>query len=198
MSNSNKVKFGLKNCHYAKATLDIETGLVTFGLPVPIPGAVNLALDPEGDTEPFYADDMVYYMTSANNGYSGELEIALIPDSFRTEILKDTEDANGVLLENSNVEPEHFALSFEFSGDKKKIRHCLYYCSAARPKIEGKTTEDSKEVQTESLEIKASPMPNGFVKVKTGANTSTETYDAWYEAVYEPVPITPDPTTGEG
>ena len=123
-STNNKVKFGLKNCHYAKATIDPDTNAVTFGTPVAIPGAVNLSLDPEGDTEPFYADDMVYYTTVANNGYSGDLEIALIPDSFRKDILKETEDANGVLVEDSTVEPEHFALLFEFSGDKKKIRHC--------------------------------------------------------------------------
>ena len=36
---------------------------------------MNLSLDPEGDTEPFYADDMVYYTTVANNGYSGDPEI---------------------------------------------------------------------------------------------------------------------------
>ncbi len=62
-STTNKVKFGLKNCHYAKATLDPDTNTVTFGTPVAIPGAVNLSMDPEGDNEPFYADDMVYYMT---------------------------------------------------------------------------------------------------------------------------------------
>ena len=119
-STNNKVKFGLKNCHYAKATLDPDTNAVTFDTPVAIPGAVNLSLDPEGDTEPFYADDMVYYTTVANNGYSGDLEIALIPDSFRKDILKETEDSNGVLIEDSTVEPEHFALLFEFSGDRKR------------------------------------------------------------------------------
>lgn len=185
-NTNNKVKFGLKNCHYAKATLDIDTGAVTFGTPVAIPGAVNLSLDPEGDNEPFYADDMVYYMTSVNNGYSGDLEVALLPDSFRKDILKETEDANGVMVEDSTVEPEHFALLFEFSGDKKKIRHCLYYCSAARPTIEGKTNEDSKEVQTETIEIKASPLPSGYVKVKTGNNTTDEVYNGWYTKVYEP------------
>ena len=186
-----------KNCHYAKATLDPDTNAVTFGTPVAIPGAVNLSLDPEGDTEPFYADDMVYYTTVANNGYSGDLEIALIPDSFRKDILKETEDSNGVLVEDSTVEPEHFALLFEFSGDKKKIRHCMYYCTAARPTIEGKTNEDSKEVQTESLEITATPLPSGLVKVKTGANTTDEVYNGWYSAVYQS-PTTEPTEQGQG
>ena len=60
MSNiNNKVKFGLKNCHYAKATLDPDTNAVTFGTPVAIPGAVNLSRDTEGDTETFYSDEIV-------------------------------------------------------------------------------------------------------------------------------------------
>lgn len=185
MNQNNKVRFGLKNCHYAKATVDEETGKVTFDTPVAIPGAVELSLDPEGDTEPFYADDMVYYTTTANNGYSGDLEIALLPDSFRKDILHEEEDSNGVLVEDATVDPEHFALLFEFSGDKKKIRHCLYYCSASRPSIEGATSEDKKEVQTEKIEITATPLSNGLVKVKTSAATSDTVYNDWYKKVYE-------------
>lgn len=185
MAKKNKVKFGLKNCHYALTTLG-DDGTVTYGTPVSMPGSVSLSLDAEGDNDPFYADDSVYYMVSNNNGYSGDLELALIPESFLTDVMHEAEDANGVLVENKDVEPEHFALLFEFSGDQRKIRHCLYYCSATRPSMEGETTEDSKEVKTEKLSLTVSPLPGGLVKVKTGANTSDAVYDAWYSAVYEP------------
>lgn len=185
-NTKNKVKFGLTNCHYAPVTI-AEDGTVTFGTPVAMPGAVSLSLDAEGDNNPFYADDCVYYMVSNNNGYSGDFELALIPESFLTDILKEEEDANGVLAENKNVEPEHFALLFEFTGDQKKIRHCLYYCSATRPSMEGDTKEDSTEVKTEKLSLTVSPMPNGLVKVKTGTNTTDAVYAAWYDKVYEPV-----------
>jgi hypothetical protein len=128
-NTSNKVKFGLKNCYYAIATLAAD-GTVTYGTPVAMPGAVSLSLDAEGDNDPFYADDSVYYMVSNNNGYSGDFELALIPESFLTDVMHETEDANGVMVENKDVEPEHFALLFEFSGDQREdpSLHVLLQC----------------------------------------------------------------------
>lgn len=57
---SNKVKFGLKNCHYAKATFD-EDGNVTYAKLVCISGAVSLSMDANGEIKPFYADNIAYY-----------------------------------------------------------------------------------------------------------------------------------------
>jgi phi13 family phage major tail protein len=137
-------------------------------------------------------------MISNNNGYSGDLELALVPEEFLKDILKETEDANGVLVENKDVEPEHFALLFEFTGDQRKIRHCLYYCSATRPSMEGDTKEDKTSVKTEKLSLTVSPLPSGVVKVKTGTNTSEAIYNDWYKAVYEPkAPTTTTTTTGD-
>ena len=148
----NKVKFGLRNCHYAVATMD-DSQNVTFEKPVQIPGAVSLSLSAEGDNDPFYADDSVYFLVATNTGYSGDLEVAMIPESFLKDVLKETEDANGVIVENKDAEPAHFALLFEFTGDKKQIRHCMYYCSATRPAMEGDTKEDKTNVKTEKISI---------------------------------------------
>ena len=181
----NKVRFGLKNCYYAKATFD-EDGNVTYGKPVRLPGAVSIGLDPEGESENFYADDIVYVVLNNNAGYEGDLELALIPEEFLKDILHEEEDANGVLLENADNTFERFALLFEFTGDQKAIRHVFYCCSASRPSAEGDTKEDEKDVQTEELSIIASALANGYVKAKSSANTSKAVYDAWYDAVYMP------------
>lgn len=182
---SNKVKYGLKNCHYAKATFD-EDGGVTYDTPVRIPGAVSLSLDANGEIEPFYADNIAYYVVNNNSGYEGDLEIALIPESFLTDIMHEELDGNGVLAENANAELEHFAFLFEFDGDQRHIRHVMYNCVASRPSIEGDTNEDSKEVKTDTLTLQATPLANGYVKAKTGTNTSDDVYNKWYEKVYEP------------
>lgn len=194
-NKKNKVKFGLKNCHYAKATFD-EDGEVTFAKPVRIPGAVSLSMDPEGTPETFWADNCAFFVMNNNGGYTGDLEIALVPESFSKDILHEEEDTNGVLVENTETELEHFALLFEFDGDKHKIRHVLYNCTSSRPSIEGNTTEDTKEPQTDTLELTSTALANGIVKAKTGTNTAQNVYDGWYNEVYLPqgTPVTDDPT----
>lgn len=185
MANKNKVKFNICNVHYAPITVG-ENGIVTFATPVAMPGAVSISLDPTGEPESFYADGIEYYTINNNQGYEGDLELAMIPEDFRTDILKEEADSNKVLVENANSETGSFALLFEFDGDVKKIRHVMYNCSASRPTIESKTNEEDKEVQTETLTVKARPMANGYVKAKTGDSTTETVYSNWYKAVYEP------------
>ena len=182
----NKVRFGLKNCHYAPATI-ADDGTITYGTPVALPGAVNLSMDPEGENENFYADDGVYYVVANNAGYSGDLELALLPDHFRQSCLGETVDANGLAVESADAQASPFALLFEFSGDQRKTRHVMYNCTASRPTVEGATTEDSKTPQTETVSIAAAPVPaTGIVKAKTTPDTADAVYSAWFTAVQTP------------
>ena len=189
-AKKNKVKFNICNVHYALITVD-EDGEVIFGTPVAMPGAVSLSLEPNGEPSNFYADGYAYYTISNNMGYEGDLELAMVPESFRTDVLKESLDDNSVLVESANVETANFALLFEFDGDVKKIRHVLYNCSAARPNIESTTNEEEIEVQTETLAITAAPLANGYVKARTGDSTTDTVYTGWYTAVYLPE-VTPD------
>ena len=182
----NKVKFGLKNVHYALLTTG-EAGEITYATPVPIPGAVNLNLPPQGDTTTFYADNTAYYVAVANNGYQGDLEIALIPDSFSKDVLKETlDETDKVMVENANVETAPFALLFEFAGDQHAVRHVLYNCTAARPNVSGATTTNTKEPTTASLTVTTAPLSDGKVKAKTTAETPEAIYNGWYKSVWQP------------
>ena len=128
----NKVKFGLNKVHYAKITSYDEEGVPTFAKPVRIPGAVSLSIDAEGEASNFYADDGVYYVINNNSGYTGDLEIALVPLEFATDILGEKLDEKGVLTETNTAEVSQFALLFEFSGDKNKI---VTVCFAVLPLV---------------------------------------------------------------
>ena len=190
--SSNKVKYNLKNVHIAKCTVttDEVTGVSTYEYATPraLPGAVNLSLSAEGEASPFYADGIVYFKTEVNNGYSGDLELALVPDWFRQEILNETLDANGVLTEKADIkEATPFAMLFEFDGDKKQIRHVMHLCTVStRPEVASQTKEDSISPITETLAITVDPRQDGLVKARSSDNTTNEVYTGWYDEVYIP------------
>ena len=81
-NKKNKVKFNICNVHYAPITVADE-GKVSFGTPVAMPGAVSISMDPTGEPESFYADGIEYYVINNNQGYDGDLELAMIPETFR-------------------------------------------------------------------------------------------------------------------
>lgn len=182
----NKIKFGLKNVHYAVIT--DTAGVITFGTPTRIPGAVSLSLTPKGDKTEFPADDMMYFVATANQGYEGSLEIALIPDTFRTEVLGEKADKNGVLFEDSNAIPKNIALMYEFSGDINATRHVNFNVSVARPAIESTTKGTSIEPNTDTIDVTASPASDtGYVKAK--AKVGDVGYDTFYTSVYKFIEI---------
>jgi phi13 family phage major tail protein len=187
---ANKIKYGIKNVYYAVATLAADNS-ATFGTPVALPGAVSLTLDPEGDSNIFYADNVAYYTSYANNGYSGSLELALIPDAFRKDVLGEIEDSKDVLVEEQGAPSIHFALMFQFEGDDKATRHVMYNCVASRPSTNGNTKEASIEPQTETINLTVTSVYNAsldkdVVKARTSDSTNTTTYTGWFTAVYTP------------
>ena len=184
-TQKNKVKFGLSNVHVAKITE--EDGEITYGTPFAVPGAVSLTAEPEGDTTPFYADNIKYYVAVANNGYTGDLEIAMTPKEFLTQILGQLEDTNGALIESANDVNARFALMGEIEGDIKKRRFVYYDCTAARPSAEMNTVEESKEPQTDTISITmaARSSDNVIKAVIEPSEENQEVYNTFFTKVYE-------------
>ena len=141
----NKIKYGLENVHWAKITSVSTAGVPTYGTVKAWPGAVNLSLSAEGDTTKFRADNIDYWVGQSNNGYSGDFESALIPDSFRKDILGYIEGTGGILVEDAQAKTIPFALMFQFEGDEKNTRHVFYNVTCTRPTVSGSTTAETIE-----------------------------------------------------
>lgn len=175
-----KVKFGIKNVHIFPQLTDAPT----FGPVIDVPGAVSLSLDAQGDISKFYADNIVYYQTSANNGYEGDLEVALIPDEVFEKIFNYVKDEKNVYTENASKNVVPFAMTFEEEGDQAGTKFVLYNCTATRPSRSLATVEDSKEPTTQTLSVSAAPLKDGNVMAMTSADITVEVLKDWHTDVY--------------
>ena len=203
---ANKVQFGLKNFHVAPLTFTTNQDypaakIPSFGSYTHIPGAVSIAVTPEGETTNFYADDMLYYVSELNNGYSGTIELAYIRPEDYVLLWGDT-NTDDVLVEAADkTDSKHFAIAFEFMNDQARTRHVIYDVTFERAAINGSTTTETKEPQTTTLNFRAVPRPPGLESgglnvraSKTDANTAgtpDTIYNGWFNAVwYDDTPYT--------
>lgn len=182
---ANKVTFGLSNVHYSVITYGVD-GTPSYATPAPIKGAVNLDLSINDSSNTFYADNVAYFVTAGMTTYEGDLEIAYIPDAFRTAVLGEVVDSADVYAEYSDTNPKEFALLFQFEGDEKARRYCLYRCSCTKPNITSATTEETVEPQTETLTITAMPRQTDSL-IKSRCDEDSTAYAGWFTAVAEPI-----------
>lgn len=182
---ANKVKFGLSNVHYSVITY--AGGTESYSTPVALKGAVNLSLDASGDQTDFFADNVNYFSTFANQGYTGTLEVAMLDDTFLTTILGQTTDTNGAVLETTNDIQKEFALGFQIDGDDKNRRVWLYRCTCARPSVNAETKTETTDPNTDELDLTIMPrLSDSAVKIAmTETSGNTADYTAFFGSVYE-------------
>lgn len=192
MADKNKVRYGLRNVHVCAITEN--AGAITYNTPVAWKGAKSLTLDPEGDTNTYYADNTAYFTTNTNNGYSGSLEMSEIPEEIEKMIFNTVTTEEGNLAEDANVLPNNVALMFQFEGDVSATKHIFYKVVFARPTVEGETKEESTDPTTTSMDITAVPVEQGdhqWVKSKC------RKVDTNYENFFTTAPTLPSPKASE-
>lgn len=182
----NKVWYGLSSAYYAKIT-EGTGGALTFGTPVALKGAVATNMAPQGETVVERADNIDYWVTNDNRGYTGTLELETVPDSFLKDILgEEVDSTSGLQYEVAGKEPAHFALLFQIDGDQNANRHVFYNCVANRVEVGSETTPDgSIAPHHTTLNITAKPMPStNLVKGKVDMNASA--YATFFSSVVTP------------
>lgn len=189
---ANKVRFGLKNVYYAILT-ESDNAAPAYGTPKKLLGAVNLDLSQEGGSNSFYADNIEFFRTEYDNGYTGSLELARVSDDALKDIWGFGYDStNKLIYEDANATPKPFALLFQVEGDVNEDLYVLYKCYASRPNIGSATiNENGKEPQTQTVDISALPLSdptngvlNGKVYIRTDESTSTSIKTAWFSSVF--------------
>lgn len=182
----NKVRFGLKNVYYAVLT---EGSTNTYATPVAVPGAVSLTLDSNVSDGSFYADNITYYKTFSNNGYTGSLEMARISDAMLSDVFGFETGQNNILAERSGVTPKPFALMFQIEGDIDAELNVLYrVVPTSKPSAGSETVGESVEPGTQAFDFEALPLVTGteaqlgLVRSRTTDETATTVKSAWFSA----------------
>ena len=134
-----KIKYNLKNVHLFPISAVNADGSVTYettgsgndahAVVIPWPGAVSIALDPQGELSPFYADGIEYYTSNGNNGYSGPFTSAIVPDEVAEKILGDVVDGNGAFIENADAQVPRARLD----KDKNATAYASWFEAAYQP-----------------------------------------------------------------
>lgn len=182
-----KVRFGLKNVHYAVLSETESDGVIsyTWGTPVAVRGAVSLALDESGDVNNFYADNMVYFASKGATSYSGDLEVAKVPDQMLKDVFGYAEDATSkVLVKSAQATAVRFALLYQIDGDVENELYVMYNCTATAPNAGSATTTETTEPQTQTMSITAVPLADGSVFARTTADTPATVKNAWFDSVW--------------
>lgn len=190
MAENGKVRFGLSKLYYAVLT---EGSTNAWATPVAIPGAVSMDLSNNGTDNTFYADNVAYYKSSANNGYTGTLEVAQIPDQMLVDIWGMTLGNDGVVIEKTGVQPKPFGLIFQVDTDGVDELNLFYrVVPTSKPISSPATTEDTVEPFTTSFDFEALPLVSGptaqegLIKAKTTPTTTSAIKEAWFTTVYTP------------
>lgn len=186
---ANKVRFGLEQVHIAFRKEDVG-GEPSWDTPIAIPGAVNFSANPDGGESTFYADNTKYYTRRTNNGYTAELELALVPDEVLAEMLGWEIDSNGMLIEDAEAVPKEFALMAQVQGDVRNRRFVYYRCTASRPTQTHGTTTDTTTPTTETLALTILPLEVNGKKLVRGViepdGTNEAVYNGFFNAVLLP------------
>lgn len=172
------------------ASTNVTAGATSWGAPVAIPGAVKWTPKPEGQVNTLYADNGIYWKYITNDGYTGDLEMALVPDSVLAEMLGWEVNANGMLVEIADAQPKEFALMGQVEGDDKNRRFVYYSCTAARPSKEHSSKADKVTPATDVLSLTVLPIEVAGKRIVKGtlelSASNAAAYNAFFDAVTVP------------
>lgn len=185
MPLDNIVNWGLVASGWAPITVDAN-GNDVYGPVRKFRGLRSVTFTANGEMVRVYADGATVYIGKANNGYSGSMEFTNPDEEFQRYALGEQVDENGLQYEPLEPPVNRFAFLWEWQGDQKKTRHCMFNCTASRPDLSVTTRGDggTKTAQYQTLNVETAARANDdVVKVRTRSDTDQQVYEDWFNSV---------------
>lgn len=182
-----KLTYGISRMAYALKSVG-DNNAISYGTPVALPGAYEISLPSDGDTVRVYADNVTYFKTNVNSGYDGNIGLYTLPDSFYTDILGQTKDTDGTIIEAGNDVMAEFALLGEFATETAQTKRFVFWnCVAGRPDFASSTKEETIEPNQLSIPITATALEGTeFIKGTILGDSTVAAWASWFTAVRMP------------
>ncbi|MBS4198617.1 phage tail protein [Bacillus sp. FJAT-49732] len=177
-----KVLHGLDMFHIAELTEDTTTS-VDYETPEPLLGAVNVNVQPNTESNTFYADNGAYAVLNSLGDIDVDVEVADLPFAMQKTIYGHTEE-NEVQFASKDDISIDLALGFRAKTSTGGYRfYWLLKGKAELIPIEHQTDEGNTTPQTAKIKLKFMPLQhNGRWKAQA---ESSEQLDAakWFKDV---------------
>ena len=150
---ANKVEFGISNLYVGTYTVG-TTGTVTMGTPYHQAGAISFSPEEQSESNNFYADNVIYWSGYSGGTFEGDLEVAKIDDTFKTQFLGYIQKASdGGLACVKNATKPNVYIAFQVEGDAESRRVIMYNCALGGITREYATEEETIEPATETIAV---------------------------------------------
>lgn len=186
----NAVPIGLKDLYYAKLIKDDETG-VQYDTPKKIAPAISASVSPTVNSATLYADNGPIVTANSLGEITVEINPSDIPFDVQVDLLGQTINEDGVIIDNAEDQAPEVALGFRRTTSAGTSRLVwLLKGKFSLPTEEAQTQGDTPEFQTPTITgvfIKRMFDGNWRYRLDTGMETANQDVaTAWFSEVYDP------------
>lgn len=181
---------GLKNFYYAIVTEDAEAG-TTYEAPKRLGAAISLSETPTTNMSTLYAENGPAETASSNGPTTAEVGVKELTPQVRADLLGQTVNADGVLVQSRDDRAPYVALGFQMTGESENDAFVwLYKGKFSRPTTSGTTKGESVEFSTPTISATfISRDSDGQERASIVQDETNQAITAaWFTNVYEVTP----------
>ena len=180
---------GLKDVHYAILTKDDESG-TTYESVKKIAGAITANLSTTYNTAELRADDGVAETAESKGVTTVSLNMKDLPKDVKADLLGQTINSEGVLIESDDDRPPYVAIGFRSEKANGEYRYVwLYKGKFTLPEENFETKQETPAFQTPTLEGRfLSRLSDGERKAEVDSDDEgieQSVIDNWFNEPYE-------------
>lgn len=180
---------GLKDLHYAILTNDDDTG-TDYESVKKIAGAITANMSTTYNTSDLRADDGVAETAESKGITTVSLNTKDLPKEAKADLLGQTINNDGVLIESDNDRPPYVAIGFRSEKANGEYRHVwLYKGKFTLPETNYETKQETPAFQTPTLEGRfLSRLSDGERKAEVDSDDeeiSESVIANWFSGVYK-------------